>query len=83
MEDITNNASPEESIKVQPFLKSWSFWRPFLGIVLGGAAGVAYYFLGGWTTGTCPLTSNIYSTAITGGVFGLIITSSPCARSKC
>jgi hypothetical protein len=83
MEDINNNLVPEEPIKVQPLLKSWSFWRPFLGIVIGGAAGVLYYFLVGCSSGTCPLTSNIYSTAITGGVFGLIITSSPCARSKC
>lgn len=83
MEELNNNTTPEEPIKEHPFFKSWSFWRPFLGIVLGGAAGVTYYFLVGCTTGTCPLTSNVWSMAITGGVFGLIITSSPCARSKC
>ena len=83
MEDINNNITPEEPIKVQPFFKSWSFWRPFLGITLGGAAGVAYYFLVGCSTGNCPLTSNVWRMAITGGVLGLIMTSSPCARSKC
>jgi len=52
MEDTNNNITPAEPIKVQPFLKSWSFWRPFLGITLGGVAGVAYYFLVGCTTGS-------------------------------
>jgi hypothetical protein len=68
---------------VKEFFKSWYFWRPFLGVVIGGGAGLLYFFLVGCQTGTCPITGSPIGTTITGSIFGLILTSSPCARSKC
>jgi len=68
---------------VKEFFKSWYFWKPFLGVVIGGGAGLLYFYLVGCQTGTCPITGSPIGTTITGSIFGLILTSSPCARSKC
>ena len=81
MEDNCKTTPRPKTVK--EFFKSWYFWRPFLGVVIGAGAGVLYYLAVGCPTGNCPITSHAWSMAITGGVFGLIITSSPCARSKC
>ena len=81
MEDNCKTTPRPTSVK--EFLKSWYFWKPFLGVVFGGGAGLLYFLMVGCSTGSCPITSSAWGTVITGSLFGLIITSSPCARSKC
>lgn len=49
------------------------YWKPALGIFLGGAAGFAYYYFIGCTTGTCPIQSNPYLMTGYGSLFGLIL----------
>jgi hypothetical protein len=46
-----------------------------LGFVLGLAGGYAYYRLAGCTTGTCPLTSTPWISALWGGAIGWLLTS--------
>jgi len=77
----------EENCKVslrpktfKEFLKSWSFWRPFLGVLAGGTAGFMYYHFIGCSTGSCFITSHSYSSIIFGGIFGYLITSGSCTR---
>ena len=61
-------------------IKSSFFWKPFLGIVIGGIAGYLYYHFVGCASGTCA-TSNPYLSTIGGGFLGYFILNSPC--SKC
>jgi hypothetical protein len=46
-----------------------------LAVLLGGAAGYAYYYFVGCTTGTCPITSNPYISTGYGALFGLVLAS--------
>jgi hypothetical protein len=68
---------------VKTFLKSGDFWKPFLGIALGGLAGFLYYHFVGCSSGTCAITSNPYLSILYGGLLGLFLVKSPCSRGKC
>ncbi len=46
-----------------------------LGVVLGGAAGYAYYRFVGCAGGTCPITSNPWISTGYGAVIGLLFTA--------
>jgi LytS/YehU family sensor histidine kinase len=60
-------------------LKSWYFWKPFVGFSVGAVVGLLYYQYFGCTT-TCSLVaSNPYSSAIFGGVIGFFIVKRPCS----
>ena len=48
-------------------------WKVILGIVIGGAAGFLWYRFVGCSTGSCPITSNPYSSIIYGAVIGALI----------
>jgi hypothetical protein len=63
---------------VKEFFRSWYFWKPLLGIVIGGLAGFLYFYFVGCKSGACAITSDPLSSIITGGLFGFIVTSSPC-----
>ena len=71
------NATPKPKI-MKEFLRSWKFWRPVLGVLVGGLAGFLYYHFVGCSTGSCFITSHSYSTIIFGGLSGYLITSGPC-----
>lgn len=68
---------------VKDFFKSWRFWRPFVGVLIGGLAGFLYYYYIGCTSGSCAITSNPYISTIWGGLMGFFVVSSPCSRGKC
>ena len=75
-------------IKLKPatfktFLKSKKFWKPFLGIAIGGLAGFLYYYFVGCSSGTCPITSNPYISIGYGSLMGLLFVKSPCSNGKC
>lgn len=46
--------------------------RFFLPIAIGAILGYAYYYFIGCNTGTCPITSNPYTTTAYGGLIGAI-----------
>jgi hypothetical protein len=50
--------------------------RIAIGIVVGGGLGFAYYKLIGCSSGTCPLTSNPFTSTLYGGVIGALLASS-------
>jgi hypothetical protein len=51
-------------------------------IALGLLAGFMYWKFVGCTSGTCPLTSNWYSSTLFGGVFGYLIGDSFLPKKK-
>ena len=59
-------------------IRSSYFWKPALGVLIGGTLGFLYYYFIGCTSGSCAITSSPISSILFGGVFGLLITSSPC-----
>ena len=74
--------------KVKPktfngFIKSAYFWKPFLGVVIGGIAGFLYYHFVGCSSGSCAITSNPYMSVIWGSMLGLLVIKSPCSSGKC
>ncbi len=70
---------PAKPNSVKEFFKSWYFWKPFLGILIGGMGGYLYFTLVGCKSGTCPITSSSYGTIITGSILGLILTNGGCS----
>ena len=47
--------------------------RVGIGILIGGALGFAYYKFIGCRTGTCPITSNPWSSIFYGALMGFLI----------
>lgn len=68
---------------VKAFFKSGYFWKPFLGIAIGGLAGFLYYYFVGCSSGSCAITSNPYMSIVYGGLLGLFVVKSPCSRGRC
>lgn len=50
--------------------------RVIIGIVIGGTAGYLYYRFVGCRSGSCPITSNPFSSILFGAIFGGLIASS-------
>ncbi|HEY4787544.1 MAG TPA: hypothetical protein VIH57_15910 [Bacteroidales bacterium] len=63
---------------VREFFASWYFWKPFLGITIGGIVGFSYYYFIGCTSGSCTIATSPYGSIITGSLFGFFITNGPC-----
>jgi len=81
---MENNCEVKPSPRTtKEFLKSRSFWKPFLAVFLGGLAGFLYYHFVGCTSGTCAITSSPYMSTIWGGAMGYFLVNSPCARGRC
>jgi hypothetical protein len=81
MEDNSGvNLHPETK---KEFYRSWSFWKPFLGVIIGGLAGFLYYHFVGCNSGSCAITSNPYRSMIAGGIFGFLMVNSPCSKGRC
>jgi Family of unknown function (DUF6132) len=50
-----------------------SHWRTALGAAIGAGAGAAYAHYVGCATGTCPLTSNVWTAALFFGFSGGLV----------
>lgn len=50
--------------------------RIVIGMVVGGGLGFAFYKFVGCSTGTCPLTSNPFTSTLYGAVVGALIATS-------
>ncbi len=48
-------------------------WTLLLGIAIGALIGASYAHFIGCRTGTCPITSNVWVSAIYGGAMGALI----------
>jgi len=57
-------------------MKRTMILRLFLGILVGGGLGFAYYKFIGCSSGTCPLTSNPIISTIYGAVLGVLLATS-------
>lgn len=58
------------------------YTRTFLGVILGMAGGFAYYFFIGCRSGSCPITSNPFSTILYGALLGGILFYKPKKKSN-
>ena len=65
---------------LKEFFTSWFLWKPLIAIVAGGIAGFVIFYLISCTSGICTITESTYSTILTGSLFGLLITNSPCLK---
>jgi hypothetical protein len=74
----TNCKSTPKPKSVKEFFKSWYFWKPFLGIIIGGLGGFLFFYFVGCKSGSCAITSNPISSILMGSFLGFFITSSPC-----
>jgi len=50
--------------------------RIIIGVVVGGGLGFAFYKFVGCSTGTCPLTSNPFTSTLYGSVVGALVAGS-------
>ena len=48
-------------------------WKTLAAALLGGALGAAYAHFIGCRTGTCPLTSNVWTASLYGGAVGALL----------
>jgi hypothetical protein len=55
-----------------------NFWKPALGVIIGGILGYLYYHFVGCSSGTCAITGNPVSSILFGGAMGFFVVNSPC-----
>jgi hypothetical protein len=63
---------------LKELMRSSLFWKPAIGVIIGGVLGYLYYHFVGCASGSCGITSNPISSVIFGGVLGLFIVNKPC-----
>jgi hypothetical protein len=67
---------------IKEFFKSSYFWKPLLGIIIGGIGGYLIYYYVGCHGGQCSLIDKPLNSIFTGSVLGYLVTSSPCLRCR-
>jgi hypothetical protein len=77
--DQNCNSTPKPK-SVKEFFKSWYFWKPFLGVIIGGIGGFFLFYFVGCKSGSCAITSNPFSSILMGSFLGFALTGSPCLR---
>jgi hypothetical protein len=80
MSENCNVQQRPQSIKAA--LKSWWFWKPALGVLLGALAGFLYYWFVGCSSGSCAITSNPYMSILWGAAMGFLLTSGSCRTCR-
>jgi hypothetical protein len=63
---------------IKEYLISSRFWKPVVGIIIGGIIGFLYYKFIGCSSGSCAITSNPYLSILFGGFFGFSFVKRPC-----
>jgi len=74
------NDSPKN---IKKFIVSVALKKTLLGVLIGSMLGFLYYYFIGCSSGACTITSSPYGSIIIGGIFGLLVTNSPCSRGNC
>ena len=69
--------------KILNRFKTWRFLKNIVAVFVGGLAGFLYYHFVGCTSGQCAITGNHYMSTFYGGLLGLFVVNSPCARGRC
>jgi membrane associated rhomboid family serine protease len=72
-----------QSKTIKDMMKTWRFWKPFVGAAIGGGAGFLYYYFIGCSSGSCAITSSPVMSTVWGGLLGLFLVKSPCSSGKC
>jgi len=67
---------------VKEFFRSWYFWKPFLGILIGALGGFLFFYFVGCKSGSCAITRNPVSSMLMGSFLGFFIASSPCLNKS-
>lgn len=62
------------------FLKTYK-WK-LVGVAVGAAAGFAYWYFIGCTSGTCPIQSHWHTSTLYGGLLGYILPKSPKGKTE-
>ncbi|MEI6089980.1 MAG: DUF6132 family protein [bacterium] len=63
---------------VKEYLLSSNFWKPALGVIIGGGLGYLYYSFIGCSSGKCAITSSPYMSIMYGSFIGFLLVKSPC-----
>jgi hypothetical protein len=71
-----NQKNKDADVMASPPKPRIRFMRYIIGALIGGIAGFAYYKFIGCSTGTCPITSNPWSSTIYGMLMGTMVGSS-------
>jgi hypothetical protein len=67
---------------LREFIRSSYFWRPFVGLVIGGMAGFLNYYFNGYGSDFSTIAGNPYLSVMIGGFLGYFVLNNPCLR-KC
>lgn len=63
--------------------KSKQLRRTVLGIIIGAVAGFTFFYLTEGMHMDSLSGNDVIQSVVLGGLFGLFVTNSPCARNKC
>lgn len=73
----------QENKSLRKILKSKQLKRTLAGILIGAVAGFAFFYLTEGIHMDSLSTTDVLQSLAFGGLFGLFVTNSPCARNRC
>ena len=73
---------PEQN-KLRGLLKNTQFRRTVAGILIGAVAGFVFFYFSEGIHMDRLSSKDIVQSLVLGGLFGLFVTNSPCARNRC
>ena len=74
----TSSSSEEKRFN----LKSWGFWKPIAGFFAGAFAGALYFIYIGSESVSSPVTNDIISNGLFGGMIGYFFVRKPCSACR-
>lgn len=72
-----------ENKGIKGIFKSQQLRRTVLGIILGASGGFLFFYLTEGLYMDSLSSKDVFQSLVFGGLFGLFVTNSPCARNKC